>query len=280
MKDSKKDSKQVKELLVVNDDGFRSKGIHELAHMLREFGNVTVVAPANAQSGKSASITLDLPLMIEKILTKPATKKKGSLRVYTLTGTPVDCAKMGINGFIYEGHMPDILVSGINHGSNASAASIYSGTLGAAIEGTIYDIPSVGLSICTHDENPDFSAVLHYSRLIIRRVLEDGLRRTIYLNVNFPAIPLDQIRGIRMARQGQGRWVKEFDHRVTLRGKHYFWMVGEFEDQEAVGAPDADHHLVDAGYISIVPHSIDSTAYDEVERLRELWDLDNNMETS
>ena len=273
-------SNKQKEILVTNDDGFQSKGIRELMQMLREFGNVTVVAPTTAQSGKSASITLDMPLMIEKLRTEPATEELGSLRIYTLTGTPVDCAKMGINGFIKEGRMPDILVSGINHGSNASAASIYSGTLGATIEGTLYDVPSVGLSICTHDENPDFSAVLHFSRLIIRRVLEDGLRRTIYLNVNFPAIPLEQIRGIRMARQGQGRWIKEFDHRITRRGKHYFWMVGEFEDQEAVGAPDADHHLVDAGYISIVPHSIDTTAYDEVERLRDLWNLDRNMEES
>jgi len=272
-----KNSNPPKEILVVNDDGFRARGIQALAQMLREFGNVTVVAPYEAQSGKSASLTLDKPLMIDWPVREPATETLGSLRVYTLTGTPVDCAKMGINGFKNEGHLPDLLVSGINHGSNASAASIYSGTLGATIEGTLYDIPSVGLSINTHNEDPDFTAVLHYSRLIVRRVLDDGLRRGIYLNVNFPALPLSQIRGIRMARQGMGRWIKEYDHRVTQRGKHYFWMVGEFEDQEAVGTPDADHHLVDAGYISIVPHTIDTTAYDEVERLSKLWNLENNM---
>ena len=272
-----KPSTQAKELLLVNDDGFRVKGIQVLAAMLREFGNVTVVAPYEPQSGKSASITLDQPLMIEKIIQEPAAGALGSLRVYTLTGTPVDCAKMGINGFKQEGRMPDILVSGINHGSNASAASIYSGTLGAAVEGTVYDIPSVGLSICTHDPDPDLTAVLHYSRIIIRRVLDDGLRRGVYLNVNFPAIPFDQIRGIRMARQGAGRWINEFDHRVTQRGKHYFWMVGEFEDEEQPGSPDADHHLVDSGYISIVPHRIDTTDYEEMERLRDLWHVDNDL---
>ena len=267
-------SNSPKEILVINDDGFRAKGIRVLSRMLREFGNVTVVAPYEAQSGKSASLTLDRPLMIDFPIHEPATETLGSLRVYTLTGTPVDCAKMGINGFKMEGRMPDLLVSGINHGSNASAASLYSGTLGATAEGTVYDIPSIGLSINTHDEDPDFTGVLFYSRRLVRRVLDEGLRRGIYLNVNFPNLPLEQIRGIRMARQGMGRWINEFDHRVTLRGKHYFWMVGEFEDEEPVGARDADHHVVDAGYISVVPHRIDTTDYEEMERLSGLWNID------
>ena len=266
------------EILVVNDDGFRAKGIRVLMQMLREFGNVTVVAPYEAQSGKSTSLTLDRPLMLEKIEQEPAAEGLGSLRVYSLNGTPVDCAKMGINGFKMENHLPDLLVSGINHGSNASSASLYSGTLGATTEGTLYGIPSIGLSINTHVEDADFTAVLHYSRLIVRRVLDDGMRKGVYLNINFPDLPLDQIRGIRMARQGAGRWVKEFDHRVTLRGKHYFWMVGAFEDEERVGDPDADHHVVDAGYISVVPHRIDTTDYEEMERLRDLWNLDSNLD--
>ena len=142
------------------------------------------------------------------------------------------------------------------------------------MEGTLYDIPSVGFSINTHDDNPDFEGVVHFGRQILDRVLADGLRKGIYLNVNFPAIPKEQVRGIRMARQGAGRWVKEFDHRVTLRGKHYFWMVGEFEDEEAVGSPDTDHHVVNAGYVSIVPHRIDTTDYEELERLQQLWHFD------
>ena len=256
------------EILVTNDDGYQARGIHVLALMLRSYGNVTVVAPREPQSGKSVSLTLDKPLMIEQ----PETH--GSLRVYTLTGTPADCAKLGINLYLHEGRLPDLLVSGINHGSNASAASIYSGTLGAAVEGTLYDIPSVGLSINTHADNPDFEGTLFYGRQVIDWVLADGIKRGIYLNVNVPDIPKDQIRGIRMARQGAGRWVKEFDHRVTLRGKHYFWMVGEFEDQEAIGAADADHNLVNSGYVTIVPHRIDTTDYEELERLRENWKLD------
>lgn len=262
------------EILVTNDDGYQARGIHVLALMLRSYGNVTVVAPREPQSGKSVSLTLDKPLMIEQPETQPASETLGSLRVYTLTGTPADCAKLGINLYLHEGRLPDLLVSGINHGSNASAASIYSGTLGAAVEGTLYDIPSVGLSINTHADNPDFEGTLFYGRQVIDWVLADGIKRGIYLNVNVPDIPKDQIRGIRMARQGAGRWVKEFDHRVTLRGKHYFWMVGEFEDQEAIGATDADHNLVNSGYVTIVPHRIDTTDYEELERLRENWKLD------
>lgn len=259
------------QILVTNDDGYRARGIHVLAQMLREYGDVTVVAPYEPQSGKSASLTLDKPLFIERPVQEPATDTLGTLRVYTLTGTPSDCGKLGINLFLHEGKLPDMMVSGINHGSNASAASIYSGTLGALVEGALYAIPSVGFSIDTHDDDPDFEGVLFYGRQILDKVIADGLRKGEYLNVNFPAIAKDQIRGIRMARQGAGRWVREFDHRVTLRGKHYFWMVGEFEDEEAVGAPDADHHVVNSDYISIVPHRVDTTDYEEMERLQKLW---------
>lgn len=264
-----------REILVTNDDGFRARGIHVLAQLLRRYGNVTVVAPFEPQSGRSVSLTLDKPLMIEEPQNEPASDTEGRLRVYTLTGTPADCAKLGINLFLHEGRLPDLLVSGINHGSNASAASVYSGTLGAAVEGTVYGIPSVGFSIDTHREDPDFGGVLHYGPRILDRVLEDGIGKQVYLNVNFPDLPKEEIRGIRLARQGAGRWIKEFDHRVTRRNRHYFWMVGEFEDLEPSAGADpafpADHHLLDAGFISVVPHRIDTTDYAELARLQEVW---------
>ena len=265
---------KTREILVSNDDGFRARGLRVLAEMLRGYGNVTVVAPCEPQSGKSVSLTLDKPLMIEQPVQEPAAGERGSLRVYTLGGTPADCAKLGINLYLSEGGLPDLLVSGINHGSNASAASIYSGTLGATTEGALYGIPSVGFSIDTHAEDPDFGCVLRYGPMILDRVLEDGLRKGVFLNVNFPDLPADQVRGIRLASQGAGRWVKEFDHRVTLRGKHYFWMVGEFEDLEEEEAPDADHRLVKSGYVSVVPHRVDTTDYAELERLRQRWSFE------
>ena len=263
------------EILVTNDDGFRAKGLEILSRLLREYGNVTVVAPYEPQSGKSVSLTLDKPLMFDVVRKEEAEGDLWSLRVYSLTGTPADCAKLGINLYIREGRMPDLLVSGINHGSNASAASVYSGTLGAAAEGSLYGIPAVGLSIDTHDPDPDFEGTVFYSRRILDRVVAEGMRPGIYLNVNFPNIPKEEIRGIRIARQGAGRWVREFDHRVTLRGRHYFWMVGDFEDGEAPGAPDADHHVVEQGYISVVPHRVDTTDYAEMERLRREWHFDD-----
>ena len=263
-----------REILVTNDDGYLALGIRVLAEMLRDYGNVTVVAPKEPQSGKSVSLTLDKPLMIDLQGEQAAEGGKGSLKAYTLTGTPADCAKLGINMHIHKGRLPDLLVSGINHGSNASAASIYSGTLGAAAEGTLYGIPSVGLSVNTHNPNPDFEGSLFYGRKIVERVLAEGLRPGIYLNVNVPAIPKENICGVRVGRQGHGRWIKEFDHRITLRGKHYFWMVGEFEDLDVPGAADADHHIVADGYVSIVPHRIDSTDYGEMERLGAEWTFD------
>lgn len=263
-----------REILVTNDDGHAARGLHVLAQMLRSFGNVTVVAPCEPQSGKSVSLTLDKPMMIELAAREPADGDLGSLRVYTLGGTPADCAKLGINMYLHEDRLPDLLASGINHGSNASSASIYSGTLGAAAEGSLYGIPSLGLSLCTHAKDPDFEAALFYGRKIVDWVFRDGIGQGIYLNVNVPAIPMDQIRGIRMARQGAGRWVREFDHRINLRGKHYFWMMGEFEDREPADARDADHRLVDSGYVSVVPHRVDTTDYEELERLRGSWKLD------
>ena len=265
---------KTREILVTNDDGYMARGLQALADMLRDYGNVTVVAPREPQSGKSVSLTLDKPLMIDLLKKESAADGRGSLRVYILSGSPADCAKLGINLHLHEGRLPDLLVSGINHGSNASAAAIYSGTLGAAEEGALYDIPSLGLSINTHADDPDFEGTLYYGRKVIEWVFNDGIKRGIYLNVNVPAIPKDQIRGIRMARQGAGRWVREFDHRITLRGKHYFWMVGDFEDEEPIGSPDADHHLVDSGYVAIVPHKVDTTDYEELERLRDNWKLD------
>jgi len=261
-----------KEILVINDDGFRAKGINTIAQFLRSYGNVTVVAPSEPQSGKSASITLEKIIEIEKVSQEDAAEGKGSLRIYSLSGTPVDCAKLGCNLFKSENRMPDLLVSGINHGSNASAASLYSGTLGAAAEGTMYDIPSIGFSIDTHNPDADLTAVIHYAGIVLDMFFKTGISKGTYLNVNCPDIPLDKIKGIRIARRGMGRWVREFDHRVNPHGQHYFWMVGDFEDMEPDGiSSPGDHRLMEEGYVTVVPHKLDNTDYQEIERLQNLW---------
>lgn len=264
-------TKMAREILVTNDDGYDAKGINFLAEFLRRYGNVTVVAPKEPQSGKAASITMDRPLEISFYRKTGEEGALGSLRFYILTGTPVDCAKMGINIFIDEGRMPDLLVSGINHGSNASTAALYSGTLGAAKEGTVYGVPSIGFSIDAYDPKYGFSVFEEYAPKILDNYFRTGVTEGVYLNVNFPDIPCSEVKGVNIAHQGSGRWVKEFDHRISPRGKHYFWMVGEFQDCETAAQPKGDHRVMADGYVSVVPHKIDTTSYEEISRLKNIW---------
>ena len=148
--------RSTREILITNDDGIDAEGIHVLAGIMAGYGNVTVVAPLHPQSGKSAALSMDTPLYLKQVKDEPG------LREYTFNGTPVDCVKIGINECFPKGELPDIVVSGINHGANCSVASLYSGTLGACIEGTVYEIPSIGFSLCTHKPHPDFSPVLEF----------------------------------------------------------------------------------------------------------------------
>lgn len=268
------------EILLTNDDSYTARGIKVAAQFLRRYGNVTVVAPLEPQSGKSVSLTLHQAMYLDLLSEEPG------LRVFTLTGTPADCVKMGVKLLTDEGKFPDMLVSGINHGSNASSASLYSGTLGAAAEGTIYGIPSIGLSIDTHDPDADFSGVLAYSEQIFDKILQHGFDKGVYLNVNFPDTAPENIKGIRFARQGKGRWIKEYEPYRDGEGRDCHIMVGEFLDLEPDASYDGactpgkplpgDHKAVNANYITIVPHLIDSTDYSEAERLRGLWQIEKD----
>lgn len=258
------------EILVTNDDGFNSKGITIIAELLSKWGNVTVLAPLEGQSGKSSALTLDKPLRLNKRST--TIKENGnSITIYTLNGTPVDCVKMAMNE-IYSTIKPNLLISGINHGSNASIASTYSGTLGAAIEGTVYGIHSIGLSLDSHNADADFSPIKHYLDKILNNYFNFLPDKGIYLNINFPAIPVEDIKGIRFTPQGAGMWINEFERRCDPRGESYFWMSGEFLDLDvnAVG----DHTLIKQGYITIVPHKIDTTDYSTIDSLSKKWDLE------
>lgn len=255
------------DILITNDDSINAKGIHFLAKMMTRYGNVTVVAPAEPQSGKSAALSLATPQYLKKV------HYEDGLRIYSFEGTPVDCIKLAINEFFHD-KRPDLIVSGINHGSNASVASLYSGTLGACIEGTLYDIPSIGFSINTHDEDPDFSSVERYGKIILDKFFQNPPSPDVYLNINFPAIPADQVKGIKTARRGRGRWIKEYEIRNDENGGKYYFMKGEFENLET-DMTQGDHILnVVGNYVTIVPHKIDNTDYQEMERLKTIWELD------
>lgn len=264
-----------REILVVNDDSITAEGLVHLVDKLRSYGDVTVVAPKTCNSARSCAITMDAPLHLEHVMEREPEGNMGGLRVYTLDGTPVDCAKMGMNMFVEEGRMPDLLVSGINHGSNASAAVIYSGTLGAVQEAALYGITAIGLSIDTHDPHPDFAVVDEYLDRILTTILDNPPVEGTYLNINFPDIAPEQVRGIVLASQGRGRWQKELVKANDPRGREIYWMVGEFVNL-AGGGDDAldDHILLKDGYITITPHKIDTTDYGELDRLPQLWDLD------
>ena len=261
------------EILVTNDDSYTSKGIGLVAQILSRYGNVTVVAPKYPQSGKSAALTLDDPLRCSKI-SSDVSEYNTNVTVYALDGTPADCIKWAAN-FIFTEDKPDLIVSGINHGANTSAASVYSGTLGAAAEGCLYGVQSIGISIDTHHPAPDFSALEKYIPQIIGKIISDPVPDGIYLNVNFPNLPADKIKGLRIASQGKGRWIKEFNKRCDPKGRDYYWMTGNFEDLET--SPTGDHKIVELGYIAVVPHKVDATDYALMEKMGSKWNFDNEI---
>ncbi len=255
------------EILITNDDSINAKGVIFLANVMSHYGNVSVVAPSEVQSGKSASLSLGKELYLREI-----ESGEHPYKLYSFNGTPVDCVKIAINQ-IYNCIPPDLLVSGINHGSNASVASIYSGTLGAAAEGTIYSIPSIGFSIDTHSPDPDFSGAEIYIKRIVDQFLKAPANKDVYLNVNFPDIPFEEIKGIKMAHRGMGRWVKEFETKNDESGNECFCMIGSFQNLDD---GKGDHILLEQGFVTIVPHKIDNTDYQEIERLNNTWNILNN----
>ncbi|MBR5055859.1 MAG: 5'/3'-nucleotidase SurE [Bacteroidales bacterium] len=263
-----------REILITNDDGIEARGLHFLAGIMRHYGNVTIVAPKEPQSAKSAALTLHTPIYLEKV------GGEEGFRIFTLTGTTADCVKMGMRLFLEEGRTPDLLMSGINHGTNASVATVYSGTLGATAEGSIYDVPSIGFSIDTHDPDPDFSIVAQYGPKILDEALENGLPSGTYLNVNFPNIPPAEVKGIRVTRMGRGRWVREYDPETDEQGRECYVMRGVFENLESSAVVPAfgegitgDHVAIKAGYIAITPVRLDNTDYIAADEISNSWKL-------
>ncbi len=265
-------------ILLTNDDGYKAKGIQVLAEIMKEFGEVTVIAPKHHQSGMSMAVSLGF---------KQIAHKDFGNGWHYVDATPASCVKFGLNT-LFLNNYPDVVVSGINHGSNASTASCYSGTLGAAAEAALNGIPAIGVSLDTLHPDADFSCVKEYFGEIFGKLMEEWpSKHGIYYNVNFPDIPSEQIKGIRIGVQGMGRWVREFKEwdlshyskygitpemlgqsstPVLEEGENLYMMVGDFEDDPR-NADNADHRLVAGGYISVVAHNIDCTDYEETKRM-------------
>ncbi len=248
-------------ILVTNDDGLNAKGIQALVSMVSGFGDIYVVAPNRANSGKSSSITVETPIRIRKI------KDQENLHVYSCKGTPVDCVKLALNKILPR--TPDFLVSGINHGANTSVSVIYSGTMGAAIEGSLNGIPSIAYSLNDFRADADFTQSVKCGREIFQKLLQNKLRKNTCLNVNFPK---GEIKGIKTCRQAIGRWQEEFDHRIDPFGEDYYWLTGSFINEDE-NRNETDEWAILNGFATIVPVKTDMTDYALIEDLKS-WEND------
>ena len=233
-------------ILITNDDGVFAKGINTLIEIALLFGDVVVFAPDVVRSGMSNAITVNNPVVYSKLFSE------GNLTMYSCSGTPTDCVKLA-NCVLFRERKPDLLLSGINHGSNASINVIYSGTMGAALEGCANLIPSIGFSLCDHSWDADFSVSRVYIQSIIGLVLENPLPDGVCLNVN---IPKGDVKGIKICRQALGHWKEEFEPRQDKNGLTGYWLTGEFVNHEP-NAEDTDDWALANGYVSVVPTTND-----------------------
>lgn len=249
-------------IFVTNDDGYSAAGFEAAIEVARSFGRVFAVAPATVQSGRSQAITMYEPLFLE------TQRCEEDVEVYSFTGTPTDCVKVAFDHLLKDQKV-DLVISGINHGSNSAINVLYSGTMGAAIEGSFYGCPSVGLSLTDHAADADFTAAKRYAREIIAALLEGEQKfdRPLCLNVNIPNIAEQEIRGIRVCRQCRGIWREEFFRHEDPRGKPYFWLTGSYTNYEP-DAQDTDEWALANGYVSVVPVQVDMTGYHQIEALK------------
>lgn len=239
-------------ILVTNDDGVSAPGILHLTAIAKTYGDVIVVAPNKPQSGMGHAITINSTLHLQK------TTYHGVAEEYACSGTPVDCVKMAINHLLPE--KPDLIVSGINHGSNSSINVIYSGTMSAAVEGALEGCSSIGFSLCDYSHEADFEPSTPFIKKIIEYALQHPLPQGTCFNVNIPKLPLNLISGIKVVRQAKANWVERFDERQDPYGRSYYWLTGEFINFEPE-APDTDEAALKAGYVSVVPTQVDLTAH-------------------
>lgn len=256
-------------ILVTNDDGISVKGLRILINSAKKFGNVIVVAPDSVQSAKSHSISQALPVSYKKI------EANETYSEYSCSGTPVDCVKIAIHKILDV--KPDLILSGVNHGSNTSVSVIYSGTMAAAVEGTLNNIPSIGFSVNCYDFEADFSQTSGYIETIVKQVLEKGLPEGIALNVNFPNLEKQKLKGIRVARGVKGNWKEKFVSAANPHYKDVYWLKGQFINYEP-DATDTDEYFINNGYVSVVPVKFDFTAYQFIEELTK-WEIEVDNES-
>ena len=250
-------------ILVTNDDGITAPGIRKLIEVMNEIGEVVVVAPDSPQSAMGHAITINSTLHCTKI-----DVKEGTHLEYSCSGTPADCVKLAVNEIL--DRKPDLCVSGINHGSNSSINVIYSGTMSAAMEAGIEGIPAIGFSLLDFNWNANFNPLRSFIKQITTEALTRGIPKDVVLNVNFPKLQEEEIKGIKICRQAKANWVEKFDKRTNPMGREYYWLTGSFVNQDR--GEDTDEWALKEGYISIVPTQFDLTAHHSIQQLN-TWNL-------
>ncbi len=250
-------------ILVTNDDGIEARGFLELIALAREMGDVVAISSQIPMSGMSHAITIKIPLRVKLV------EEEKGYRKYITNGTPVDGVKLAFHQLM--GRRPDLLLSGINHGSNSSSSILYSGTMAAAMEGAVNHVPSIGFSLLDFRQDADFTASRQVARAVINMVEQTGLPDGICLNVNIPSLPPGEIRGIRMCHQANGYWKEEFEKREDPNGIEYYWLTGFFHNREPDGkGKGTDEWALKNNYVSVVPVMTDLTAYEVLEKMRKL----------
>jgi 5'-nucleotidase len=251
----------MKTILITNDDGITAPGIRALVEAVQDLAEVIVVAPDRPQSGMGHAITIGEPLRMNEV------RIFEGVKAYQTSGTPADCVKLAKSIVLHR--KPDLCISGINHGSNASINILYSGTMSAAMEAALEGIPAIGFSLLDFSHNADFSLAKQVAHILSKKVLEEGLPPHTLLNVNIPKCTIQEHKGMKICKQGNGSWNENFDTRKDPRGVEYHWMVGSFvhKDQDA----DSDINVLDQNYTSIVPIQYDLTHYKLKEELSNSW---------
>ena len=245
-------------IVITNDDGYSAKGFKELISVMRKLGDVLAISSDQPMSGMSHAVTIQTPLRVTQIVDEPGFQE------FRSNGTPVDMVKLAKHSLL--DRIPDLIVSGINHGSNASINIIYSGTMGAVLEAAIDGIPAIGFSLCDYPADAEFGHAHEFIELISRKVLADGLPKGIGLNVNIPKISDEPIKGIKVVRQAEARWVEDFEERTDPFRRKYYWMGGHFVNGDV--RKDTDEKALQDNYVSVVPVQIDFTAHNYVDKLK------------
>lgn len=246
-------------ILIVNDDGFEAKGLCALVEAARDFGEVAVVVPDGSRSGVAHAITMYQPLRIKKY------REEDGVLYYKTNGMPADCVKLG-QKVVLRGRKIDLILSGINHGSNSSVSILYSGTMGAAIEGCFDGTKSAGFSLLDYSDDADFTASIHYAKQIIPKILEADIPPQVALNINIPKGSIEDIKGIKITRQTKGYWEEDLERRVDAFGRDYYWLSGYLVDTDP--HDDTCQWALNNHYISVQPVQTDMTAYHCMNNLK------------